>query len=156
MMEKDTGHMYQITINKFGEYNDNKYVIGCFKNRKQKIQVYDMKPEYKELEGFYNNMKEIREKIIYLNAMEFYDDIKKFDNVKEILIGKCKTCHSYGDKDRPNYINGPCSNWNCSGRMKMLTGKYNSMQVDNNGKIYTRSGGSIAVCYDKGKWKYIN
>lgn len=65
MMEKETGDMYQFTINKFGEYNDNKYIIGDFKKRKQKIQVYDMKPEYKELEGVYNNMKEIRENYLF-------------------------------------------------------------------------------------------
>ncbi len=163
MMEHEMGQMYQITVNKFGDYHNVKCVVGGFESRNNKVLVYDMDAEHKELEGTYNNLREVEDKIKYLRGSEFFYDIKEFvDNRpggfthSKFFIGKCKVCNSYNEDGSPNFISGCCQNRDCTSCMNMAFCKWDFMQVDKyKGNIYTSSGGSISVCHNKGKWKYL-
>lgn len=62
-LEKETGLLYQITIAQHNTYIDNNLILGEFSKRNIKIMVYDMDDEYKELEGIYDNIDNVKEKI---------------------------------------------------------------------------------------------
>ncbi len=62
-METETGSMYQFTVNKFGNPSNYNCIVGDFGERNSKIQVYDMDPAYQELEGIYQNRKDIENRI---------------------------------------------------------------------------------------------
>ncbi|QKF94447.1 hypothetical protein QKU48_gp0989 [Fadolivirus algeromassiliense] len=162
-MELETGNMYQFTVHKFGNYSNQSCIIGNFNTRPHKIEVYDMDQEYKELEDIYDNREQIYHKIKLLNGSESFYDFKEHTDKygRTYIIGKCKICHSYNDNvpNRcANSIDGICQNEECPDRKshKIRFSKWSGMQLDNfNNHIYISSGGSVSVCHDKGKWRYI-
>jgi len=159
-MEKETGKMYKITVNTFGIHYNYNCVIGGF-NREYKIQVCEMKPEYKELEGIYNNKNEIYQKVRMLKANERYYDFKEYTDKygKTYTIGKCKRCHSYNENiptmSANNIENSCCQNDKCVKRIHFT--KWDNIELDQyTDQIWDNGGGgSISVCHKLGKWKMI-
>lgn len=62
-LERETGILYSVSVHETGSYKP--LVIKPFERRRKYI-VCDMKSEYKELEGEYNSIYEIKKKIIEL------------------------------------------------------------------------------------------
>lgn len=163
-MEREMGTMYSFTIQKFGNYSNQVCILGDLAQRNQKVEIYDMEPQYKELEGIYPSREAAEKKLEMLNGSEYYDDIIEYtdpQSKRTKLIGKCKHCHSY-NLDRPdrfpNDIRINCQNPNCKRTLSDYLGssKWRGIIIDKiRGSIYESSGGSISVCYNKGKWRYL-
>jgi len=160
-METETGNMYQFTVNKFGNPSNYNYIVGDFKNRNMKIEVYDMKLDYKLLEGIYDSRNDILKKIKELRSFEIYEETKEFidNNGRKFIIGKCKYCHSYNENvgNRcPNMIDSSCCQ-NSSCPKKSFYTIWDDLHVSEyDGDLYTASGGSISICHTKGKYRFVN
>lgn len=159
-MELETGNMYQFTVCKFGNPSNYNCVIGQFKKRNFKIEVHSMDPEYKELEGMYNSRNEVVDKIWELRANDMFEEIKDWVDARgrQFKIGKCKNCHSYNEnvpKRHPNIIDiNCCQNSKCYN--KHLSSIWDGMHIsDYCTSIYQSGGGSLSVCHDKGKYRFI-
>lgn len=158
-IESETGDMYQITINKFGNYSSDNFILGDFDSRAGSIvEVYDVDPEYKELEGIYYDLDTLKFKIKLLRGNELFHDFKEYTdtNGKTSIIGKCNQCNSYNENNPTrycNFIDGICQNPNCSRVMQFP--KWEKVHIDKyGGTIYTANGGSLSICHNKGKWRY--
>lgn len=159
-MESETGNMYQFTVNKFGNPSNYNCIIGNFKNRNIKIEVYDTKPKYKELVDVYDSRVDLVNKIKNLRCNEIFEETKEIsDNMGgTITIGKCKNCHSYCENipyRYPNTITSSCcQNDECP--KKILFSKWDDIYVSEwDGHIFQSSGGSLSICHDIGKYKFI-
>jgi len=159
-MEKETGNMYQITVNKFGNYHDCACIIGEFKKRELMLRVFDMDPEYKALEGIYLSKADIDKKLQELREQEMYEETKHYtDNIGIIeTIGKCKRCHSYNENVPgrcPNFTNlNICQNKDCCWS---LYSHWDNIHADDfRGTIYQDNGGSLSVCFTRGKYEFIS
>lgn len=69
-MENETGNMYQFTINRFGNPSNYNCIVGEFKTRDMKVQVFDMDSDHKELEGIYDSVNQIENKLNELRKKE--------------------------------------------------------------------------------------
>jgi hypothetical protein len=140
-METETGNLYQFTVNKFGNPSNYNYVVGDFKNRKFKIEVYDMDPEYKELEGVYDSRNAVLETIEVLKNLDSQDK-----NIKNSLDEK--TEELLNSLNSRKHIMEKC--------YRMHLSKWNDLHVsEHDGSIYTAAGGSICICYTKGHYRFI-
>ncbi len=164
-LECRTGKKYQLTLNEEGQYRDKGIIINSFENR-DKYLVYDMRAEYKDLEGTYDNYEDIVKKI-ELFKLNFALEIKKNDNGG--YIWKCPTCKEWGRNDgQPNneekgddmkndkwsynhQWNGCCQNCDFSSKWSSED-IHISLYTDS---IYTAGGGSISICHDIGKIKIV-
>ena len=159
-MESETGDMYQFTVNKFGNPSNYNFIIGKFTNRNMKIQVYDMELEFKDLEGLYDSRDCVIAKIKEFRTADLFEETKESigHNGQKYIIGKCKFCHSYNDKisnRMPNTIGSNCcQNSSCH---KSLFSKWDNLHIDSySNTLYTSDGGSLSICDDVGKYKFIN
>lgn len=161
-LEKETGEMFQFTVDRFGErlsYNQKKNIIGDFSTRSQKVLVYDMSPGHEELEGTYDSIADVEKKIQLLYGAERFYDIKVYPHPDgtPAFIGVCKTCHSNGFdtlQSGPNYIDGNCQKPGCDSRIKHSNFIWKYVAVSKgDGNIYKSLGGSVS--YLEGKWKYV-
>ena len=160
LMEKETGNMYQFTVNTFGVQNHYNCIIGNF-NRNYKIKICEMKSGYEELEGIYNNKKEIYDKVKMLRANERYYDFKEYTDKrgKTYTIGKCKHCNSYNENNPTmsanNIDNSCCQNDKCT--KKIHFSKWDNIQLDHNTNQIWDNGGGGGICewHELGKWEMI-
>ncbi len=66
-----------------------------------KLVVYDMDKNFKELEGNYENMQDLKDRIKQLQVNEYYSETKSVEwNNEPLIIGKCRKCGSYNDDRR--------------------------------------------------------
>lgn len=126
-IETETGEMHEIKISRFGHYEQHSLVIGDFEKRTNKIEVYEMEEEYKELIGIYDSKNDVRAKITQLMINDVCEARKQAK-----IDCETKNCHSY------------------------YNSKWNNMMLDHyTGWIFISSGGSDNECYDKGKFRLI-
>ena len=83
-IEKETRSKFKITIEEWG---NGKQCIGDFELRQDKVLVYDMDKEYKELEGEYKSVKDVENKIKmllsgYTSLSDFFDESNITDGSK--------------------------------------------------------------------------
>ncbi|SNW62475.1 Hypothetical protein ORPV_571 [Orpheovirus IHUMI-LCC2] len=88
-LEQDTGNKYQITLKQLG---GQEVTIKGFSERKG-YRVYDMKEGYELLNGEYNSVKEIEDKILQL----IYDGVQvtTTPNDKGLKFWTCPRCGQY-------------------------------------------------------------
>jgi hypothetical protein len=159
-MESETDSMYQFTVNKFGNPSNYNYVIGEFKNRPLKIEIYNMNAEYSELEGIYNSRNEILEKIQSLQCADRFEELKDWTDQHGTThkLGKCKYCHSYNENipnRSPNYSTSDyCQNDLCPHRR--LNSRWENFCLSaHDSSIYTHGGGSLSICHTKGHYRFV-
>lgn len=158
-LEAETGQLYQFTINKFGTANNENLVIGDFNSRPSRIEVYDMDPDYRGLQGIYNNKSEIENKILELRGDDLFEEMKDWtDHTSKVYkIGKCKQCHSYNEGvpnsfPNVNSLHGCCQNRSC---LRRILSKWDDIHISqHNGNIYSASG-SVSICNFKGKYRFV-
>lgn len=157
-LEKETGQIYQFTVNQFGFYSNINMIIGDFTKRNLKIEVYEIDPEYSELLGIYNCREEFQNKIETLRCNEVFEEIKEIKWHKDdyIQIGKCKKCKSYNEgkkKYSPNYIRADlCQNCHADFRTKW----WRVTISKNDYTIYTSEGGRMSICTMIGKYRFVD
>jgi hypothetical protein len=162
-MEQETGNLYQLKIDQFDylrTYSEPEYTIGDFTTRPFQIEIYDMKPEYKALEGLYNTRNDVINKIQELRCNDLFEEIKDWTDNRGYVykIGKCKNCHSYNEdflNRSPNTISSNCCQNNaCPNRW--FNSKWNDVKISTNDTtIYTCDGGTLSICHMKGHYRFI-
>src|SRR5437868_10406238 len=66
-LEQETGCLYQLNIIK---HNSNGVcIIGDLNNRKLQVEVYDMSEEFKQLEGIYDSLDDVKRRITCLSKI---------------------------------------------------------------------------------------
>lgn len=126
------------------------------------IEVYNMNPNYKELDGIYETKQQIFNKISKLTMLDKFEETKciNIDNCL-LKIGKCRNCQSYGKIDKNNNLlrvtliySNYCENDKCTNRQ--LYSKWSNIHLDDNGKIYTKGSDTIIVYKTIGYYRFIN
>ena len=85
-LEQDTGNMYQLDI--FQHDVSGKIILNEFVKRSYKVEVFNMKESYKELNGIYDNLEAVESKIRQLHNIEI-----------KLKSGTYKTCRSCSEYD---------------------------------------------------------
>jgi hypothetical protein len=117
-LQTETGDLYQVHISKYGDMSGG-LTVNAFKDNTWALVIYDMNPDFEELNGSYASLEEVRQRITELNSNDKWADIKTVITDGEVKqIGKCKQCHSYNENiphKCPNYISSDvcqnCSKW---------------------------------------------
>lgn len=147
-METKTGNSYELIIKQFGSFSNHDLILCDFKKRQNYI-VFDMNNNYKELEGCYENVNQIYEKLESLTYPPTSGTIK----IKEKLfrLWKCPKCDKSGNDKSPNTIGNVCCQ-NCEYRIQS---KWDGISVGiHEGNIYSGRGGSICKLTKIGKVKF--
>lgn len=143
------GNYYQITINE--AFSERKVVIGDF--NKRRYCIYGTNPEYSQLEGEYNSLNEIKNKIQMLSLSLCAEETKMvIKDDKEVLTWKCKNCHQWGTF----YIDNLSYNNLCQNCHKHDTTHFDYLNIDTkNGTLYVSTGGSLCFSTTVGFLKFI-
>jgi hypothetical protein len=170
-LEVLTGEMYKITIDRYGtsvlqSINEGHLVVLEGKNKSElPVEVYDMEPNFKELEARYDNYGAMWKKISELRHRDVFIETKICDDQTNSyfygkVIGKCGGCNSYGKLYCNSYAKGTSyniiSNDICQNCSKWFESKWSSVKIFNTGPdIYTGGGGRMSILTPIGKYKFI-
>lgn len=116
---------------------------------KDKIAVYNMNDDYKELEGVYDSIKEIYDLIRNLRNNDLFD---KIENIKlddsTLILGRCKNCGKFGNVNNKGILikvnsifTNYCENNKCINRA--MYSKWSHIELDDK-TIYTKGNGVIS------------
>ena len=153
-MEEETGNMYELTVKQFGSMSNYNVTLCSFENRNNYV-IFDMKDKYKDLEGNYTSIKEIKDKIELFKYPTF-ENI--FIKNKIIESWECPKCNTYGFDEIGMDTNNMC---NFVGNLLCQNCEYYNSSIwegviigVQEGKIYAGGGGSISVFTNIGKIKF--
>lgn len=131
-MESETGNMYQFTVNRFGNPSNYNCVVGEFKTRNKKVEVYEMDTDHKELEGIYDSINDIINKLSELRKSEAYVMSEGVKATKSLL----GAYYEYG--------------------MHQNNQKWTGIRVsEHDDAIYYAAGGSLSICEPRGKYRFV-
>lgn len=131
-LEKETGKTLEITIKEFGPSDDLTkwhHTFGSI-NSRESIRVYNMKPEYAELEAYYDSKAVLIEQIERLKRINKFEKLVYF-STREVYT-MCPICRNLCD------INSNiCSNVLCMDRTLLkISNIWDDVDVDEeNGDI---------------------
>jgi|SRR5579872_51704 len=181
VLQIETGHLYQMHISKYGDLTGG-LTINAFKDNPRALAIYDMDPEFTELNGSYVSLGDVRQRIAELDSNDKWTDIKTIKiNDEDKQIGKCSHCKSYNEgvlesfrpevgtdlgfprmerpappripHKSPNYINMDICQ-NCS---KWFKSKWDSIDISDSGPEvmkYTGRAGEYRMYDPVGKYKW--
>ena len=122
---------------------------------------------FEKINGEYNSVSELRDKIKELDSMEKWTDIKEVEyNGHLIKVGKCKECGKY-EGSESCYTNSignkiTCYSFNelylasCRNCKANISSIWDNLSVSNtSGSIYYSNGGTMSICYDIGKFELL-
>ncbi len=142
-LEKETGYQYEIVVNRFTNglpYGGKPSVtIGGFDNR-TKYTVFDMLPQYAELNGVYPTVKDIEKKTLMLIYQR--TTVRPVDSPYHDFVWKCPTCGEYEKLTVPSKNGGYILN----GLYTDLCQSCHKPNLDARNSIWTR----IKVCCSSG------
>lgn len=159
-MENETGNIFELKIT---EFEEKSIILGDLKKRNMPLEVHSMCQDYGVLNGFYGSKAQLREKINALMLNDMFEEHKTIQyNGRDIIVGKCKECHSYGDGNEnndPRKMNLDILRKCRICRKKFSTSKWNGISVsDHSGNIYCcdgRMGAFAQRVKTIGKYKFI-
>lgn len=145
-METETGTFYELSIKQFGTFTNDDLIL-CDFNKRQKYVIFDMGDDYKELEGSYETIEQVYDKLTLL-TYPIFESIKI--NEKLFKVWKCPKCGKLGTVKSPNIIcNELCQN--CGYR---YSSQWHGISIGiHEGNIYT-GGGSLCTLTEIGKIKF--
>lgn len=149
-IERETGEKYELDITRPG-----KYPLKLWSNKERPFpcEVVMHDPEYHALNGVYNNVNEINDKIRQLSIDDYLQDginIEVTPSGREVW--KCPSCNCYGkilESDHQiNHIPYPGSGsmrcWNCNYKASFVS-KWKDVSVNPG-----QDNGIIGVRYESG------
>lgn len=95
-MSEETGGRYKVEVHQWGCVLPTP--IGKYG---KKIEVYEMKKDFEQLNGVYANKKEFKAKIKQFIVDEFYSETKSIlFHERPMMIGKCRKCDTYHENQQ--------------------------------------------------------
>jgi hypothetical protein len=142
-LEADTGAKYMLTVHRAGA--DSDLVIGAFDTRTGLV-IADMRPGYEALNGVYDDMAAIDERVLELK----YGDMRQ----PRSTYWRCPRCNrgesGPGDGNY-NYASISVYADSCLFCPYWFTSVWNRLAFDvARGVVYTISGGTLSICHTQG------
>ncbi len=151
-LESESGNKYNLTVHQYGKYIQSDLVLRPFDQRNT-YMVYDMKDEYKALEGKYDSYQQVKDRLRDL-CLEYTED-HKLDSERNIMIWKCPKCHEWGSSEQKNYYHDNSGINLCQNCQEIYSSIWNDVKIDlNRGTIDESGGGSISICHNLGRIKF--
>jgi hypothetical protein len=138
-LENLTGKKYEISIRELGK---NPLNVTPFDKRNSIYIVSNMKKEYEDLNGIYENCNQIDSKIEEFVIKEITDNIMIIDNKK---IWNCRKCNCFGKQFQNNISYNHLDNLICQNCYNVYSSKWKFVKsYPSSNQIAITYGGSIS------------
>ena len=153
-LENETGTLYSASIQEIGCHHP--VTLNQFDKRSRYI-ISHMKSEYKELEGEYSSVIEIKKRISRLQYGNLLINDVEWKNINSVQNNGYVTgnwrCPECGNETNC-VTNGACQSQKCRYSHQSI---WRSVSISlTKQEIYSAAGGSLSICYPLGKITCFN